>query len=209
MAGVDQQVAVLTMALAFQTLSLLCRNQNRCNWHQSSGFSCGCAVAEPQQPVHVSGSFKTGFPLYPTHDSSGLMQHFRACEGSSDGHSTASVGWREGCTLMPALALRVLFFLFGSTSAGCLPLFEFSDALRAKAERKQTDAVKQPADLWFLCPRKSACGTETSGAAGRADAHVAGFLRSAGCSWLGAAWGTIRVAGPRAGRVWSVWQTTS
>lgn len=44
---------------------------------------------------------------------------------------------------MPALALRVLFFLLGSTSAGCLPPFELSDALRAKAGRKPTDSVKQ------------------------------------------------------------------
>lgn len=39
MAGVDQQVAVLTMALALQALSLLCRNQKRCDWHRSSGVS--------------------------------------------------------------------------------------------------------------------------------------------------------------------------
>lgn len=36
---------------------------------------------------------------------------------------------------MPPLALRMFFFLLGSASAGCLPLLELSEALRAKAER--------------------------------------------------------------------------
>lgn len=40
-------------------------------------------------------------------------------------------------TLMPPLALRMIFLLLGSASAGCLPLLELSDALRARAEKKK------------------------------------------------------------------------